>query len=60
MVSIYAMRAGVWNLVIGLLAIGAAASGFVLPFTDQPMYLAGVGAAIAILGGVQLIRSRGR
>ncbi len=53
------MRAGVWNLVIGLLAVGAGASGrFALIGTHSSTALVVVGGCIAALGLFQLIRSR--
>lgn len=55
------MRAGVWNLVFGLAAVAAGASGrFVLPFTHDPAILMGVGGLLAAFGVYQLIRDRGR
>lgn len=55
------MKAGVWNLGFGLVAIAAGASGkFALPFTNGPTPLVIAGAAIAALGVFQLWRSRGR
>lgn len=55
------MRAGVWNLGVGILAVAAGLSGrFALPFTDNPMYLVAVGGAIAALGVFQLWKNKGR
>jgi hypothetical protein len=59
MVRMYPMKAGIWNLGFGLLAIGLGYSGkFVLPFTTNPMYLVGAGVVIAVLGVVQIARAR--
>jgi hypothetical protein len=53
------MRAGVWNLVFGLVAVAAGLSGrFVLPWTHNPLYLVIAGAALALFGVVQLVRGR--
>jgi hypothetical protein len=53
------MRAGVWNLVIGLLAVGAGASGkFALIGTGSSKALIVIGACIAALGVYQLVKSR--
>ncbi len=53
------MKAGVWNLLFGLLGVGLGLSKkFVLPFTTEPLYLVGVGAVIAVLGIVQIARAR--
>ncbi|MBV9949698.1 MAG: hypothetical protein JOZ69_22850 [Myxococcales bacterium] len=53
------MRAGVWNLVFGLAAVAAGASGqFALPFTGSPTALMIVGGVVAALGIFQLIRAR--
>jgi uncharacterized membrane protein YgaE (UPF0421/DUF939 family) len=55
------MKAGVWNLAFGLVAIIAGATGkYVLPFTGSSTALVIAGAAVAVLGVVQLLRSRGR
>jgi hypothetical protein len=54
------MKAGVWNLGFGLIAIVAAFNGYVLPFTNDYRYLVGAGVAIAALGVFQLWRNRGR
>jgi hypothetical protein len=55
------MKAGVWNLGFGLIAIAAGASGqFVIPGTSNPMILVGAGALLAAFGVFQLWRSRGR
>jgi hypothetical protein len=48
-------------LLFGLVAVGAGASGrYALPFTDSPPALVVAGAALALLGLVQLIRARGK
>jgi hypothetical protein len=53
------MRAGVWNLVIGLLAVGAGASGrFALIGTHSSTALVVIGGCIAALGLYQLVKSR--
>jgi len=55
------MKAGVWNLGFGILAIVAGLSGqFRLPFLDNPMYLVAAGAVIAALGVFQLWKNKGR
>ena len=55
------MKAGVWNLGFGLIAIAAGASGqYALPGTSNPIYLVGVGALVAALGVYQLWKNRGR
>lgn len=54
------MKAGIWNLGFGVLAVLAGASGnFVLPFTSTPTPLIIAGALLAVLGLVQLVRARG-
>ena len=59
--TLYRMKAGVWNLGFGLIAIAAGASGqFVIPGTSNPMYLVIAGAALAALGVFQLWKNRGR
>jgi len=53
------MRAGVWNLVIGLLAVVAGASGrFALIGTHSSTALVVIGGCIAALGLYQLVRSK--
>jgi hypothetical protein len=53
------MRAGVWNIVFGLVAIAAGASGrFALLGTSSPALLMGAGGALAAFGGYQLWRDR--
>jgi hypothetical protein len=53
------MRAGVWNLVIGLLAVVAGASGrFALIGTHSSTALVVIGGCIAALGLYQLVKSR--
>jgi hypothetical protein len=53
------MRAGVWNLVFGLVAFAAGASGkFALWGTGSPALLMVAGGALAAFGGYQLWRGR--
>jgi hypothetical protein len=53
------MKAGIWNLGFGLLAVLAGASGqFVLPFTSSPTPLIVAGALLSAFGLVQLVRAR--
>jgi hypothetical protein len=53
------MRAGVWNVVFGLVAVAAGASGkFALLGTSSPMLLVAAGGALAAFGGYQLWRGR--
>jgi len=55
------MRAGIWNLLFGLVAVAAGASGkFVLPFTTSPLPLMVLGGAIASFGAYQLWRDRAK
>jgi hypothetical protein len=55
------MRAGVWNLAFGLVAVVAGASGqFALMGTDSQTALIVVGGLLAAYGAFQLWRSRGR
>ena len=60
------MKAGVWNLGFGLIAIVAGLSGqfggpvFVLPGTSNPMYLVGAGGLLAAFGVYQLWKNKGR
>ena len=55
------MRAGVWNIVFGLVAVGAGASGkFGLLGTGSPLFLMIAGGALAAFGGYQLFRDRDR
>jgi hypothetical protein len=55
------MRAGVWNIVFGLVAVAAGASGkYALPFTSSPLPLMVLGGAVAAFGAYQLFRDRGR
>lgn len=55
------MRAGVWNIVFGLVAVVAGASGrFALLGTSSPLLLMGAGGALAAFGAYQLWRDRGR
>ncbi len=52
-------HAGVWNMLFGLLAIGLGASGrFNLMFTNSPLALVAVGAAIFLWGVFQFVRAR--
>lgn len=54
------MRAGVWNLLFGLGAVAAGASGrFTLLGTDSGTALMVVGGLLAAFGAFQLFRSRG-
>jgi hypothetical protein len=54
------MKAGMWNLGFGIAAVLAGASGrFVLPFTSSPTPLIVAGSLLAVVGLVQLVRSRG-
>jgi hypothetical protein len=54
------MRAGVWNLGFGILAIIAGLSGrFTLMGTHSSTALYVVGGCIAALGVYQLVRQRG-
>ena len=51
------MSAGVWNLIFGIVAIGAGLSGkFTLLGTHSSTALVVVGAGIAALGVYQLVR----
>lgn len=52
------MGAGVWNVLVGIAAIAAGLSGRVAIFTNSSTALIVIGAAIALLGVYQLIRSR--
>ncbi len=53
------MRAGVWNVVFGLAAVAAGASGrFALWGTNSPLLLVVIGGALAAFGGYQLWRGR--
>jgi hypothetical protein len=55
------MKAGVWNLGFGIIAIAAGLSGqFVIPGTSNPMYLVGAGGLLAAFGVFQLWKNRGR
>jgi len=55
------MKAGVWNLGFGLIAIAAGLSGqYALPGTSNPIYLVAAGGAIAALGVFQLWKNRGK
>jgi hypothetical protein len=53
------MRPGIFNIVIGLIAVGLGATGkFKLLFTQSSLALMVVGGAIAAFGVFQLLRSR--
>lgn len=55
------MRAGVWNILFGLGAIAAGASGrFTLLFTHSPLALMVAGGALAAYGTYQLVRDRAK
>ena len=55
------MKAGYWNLGLGLAAVAAGASGrFALLGTGSPMWLMIAGGALAAFGGYQLWRDRDR
>jgi hypothetical protein len=55
------MKAGVWNLGLGLVAIGLGATGkFALFGTGSPGLLVGAGVLLAGLGVYQLWRNKGR
>jgi len=55
------MKAGVWNLGFGLVAIAAGASGqFTLLGTNSAPLLMAAGGLVAALGVYQLWRQRGR
>lgn len=54
------MSAGVWNLVMGLLAIGAAVGGMHFPMLGQygNVALYAIGGVLAAIGIYQIVRSR--
>ena len=53
------MRSGTWNLIFGLVAIAFGLSGqFSLMGTNSPQLLVGAGALVALIGVVQLTRSK--
>jgi hypothetical protein len=53
------MKAGVWNLVFGLVGVALGLSGqFVLLGTSSSGALAAVGGVLAAWGLVQIVRSR--
>lgn len=55
------MGSGIFNIVIGgVLIVLAFGFGMTLMGTQSREALAGVGAAIAVLGGVQIFRARNR
>ncbi len=59
MVCIYSMKAGVWNLGFGLLALVLGLTGkFSLIGTSSPYLLAVAGGALATWGVVQMLRSK--
>lgn len=55
------MKAGVWNLGFGLVAIALGATGqFSLWGTDSPTYLMIAGGVLAAFGVFQLWRNKGK
>lgn len=53
------MNAGVWNIAMGVVAVGAGASGKVVFIgTDSGLLLMVVGVAFIIWGAIQVIRER--
>lgn len=53
------MAAGIWNLLFGLAALAAGASGrFHFIGTNSPMLLMIVGGAIAAFGVYQIVRAK--
>jgi len=53
------MNAGVWNIAMGVVAIGAGASGRVVFIgTDSGLLLMVLGAVLVVWGAVQFIRER--
>jgi hypothetical protein len=55
------MKAGYWNIGLGLAAVGAGASGrFALLGTGSPMWLMIAGGALAAFGIYQLWRDRNK
>jgi hypothetical protein len=55
------MKAGYWNIGLGLAAVGAGASGrFALLGTGSPMWLIIAGGALAAFGVYQLWRDRNK
>jgi hypothetical protein len=53
------MKAGYWNIALGLAAVGAGASGrFALLGTGSPMWLMIAGGALTTFGVYQLWRDR--
>lgn len=53
------MGAGVWNIVMGLVAIGAGASGKVVFIgTDSGLLLMVVGGVFVVWGAYQIVRDR--
>jgi hypothetical protein len=53
------MKAGYWNIGLGVVAIAMGASGrFALLGTGSPMWLMIAGGALAAFGGYQLWRDR--
>jgi hypothetical protein len=58
---LHGMRAGVWNILFGVAAIIAGASGrFTLLFTHSPLALMVAGGALAAWGVYQLVRDRAK
>ena len=54
------MRSGMWNLIFGLVAVAAGASGqFALMGTSSSSLLMVAGGVVASLGAFQLWKSRG-
>jgi hypothetical protein len=53
------MRSGIWNLLFGLVAFAAGYSGqFRLMFTNSSELLMAAGAFVALVGVVQLVRTK--
>lgn len=52
------MGVGIFNLVMGLAAIGAGLSGRGFFLTREPLHLIILGGAICLLGLYQIVRSR--
>ena len=59
LVASSSMRSGIWNLLFGLVAFAAGYSGqFRLMFTNSSELLMAAGALVALIGVVQLVRSK--